>query len=660
MSSFKKIVLGRRVTRADLGLPKDWSKVESWCRKPFRFGPPLDRKERKLTEFDHVDFTKPAEGEFWEKFPSRSMPDTAVTRIDVDKFEELVHTMEGKMTIHEKDMAYKAIKNLKEGAPAHQLTDLPGITVKNAPSIAKCAPEFTETLKKWVEAGFVAGPFTEKPALDLRVNSLMAEEQKDKVRPVLNMSSPKGRSFNDNINKDKVGRSPMSSARQFGQALKKSGRGSIISKMDMKDAYKLIPARPGDFRLQGFYWHGAYFVETQMIFGATTAVNNFDIVAKTIQLLARLVSSIPKGLVQQTLDDTASTGPPDSGWCEEFTANYKRICGQLNIELAADCPKKEKAFTNSTVGTVLGIRFNSTNMSWKLPSNKVADILKDIHTFLTGGHVSLKQTQQLAGRLNNLGQMCPFLKGFRRPLNKLLAGFGEDDNILLPVSDALAADLRVWAAATHSASHWLPIASGPQLPPLSTLRFTSDAAGEVGEADWAGVASLGHDTEGRIWFMCRGQWPENIKTEVDEKGAAFRSKMTTLELVGLFLPFLTIPELLRGRHVSLEVDNKSVVHAWLNKSAKGDLTASALVRALMVVTAFLECRLYVLHTKRNTTRHSYLADCLTRDHTADKAWPEVAEATTWEPPTALWDWLKHPTADWQLGFKLVDNLKKKL
>ena len=37
------------------------------------------------------------------------MPDTAVTRIDVDKLEELVHTMEEKITIHEKDMAYRAI-----------------------------------------------------------------------------------------------------------------------------------------------------------------------------------------------------------------------------------------------------------------------------------------------------------------------------------------------------------------------------------------------------------------------------------------------------------------------------------------------------------------------------------------------------------------------
>ena len=136
--------------------------------------------------------------------------------------------------------------------------------------------------------------------------------------------------------------------------------------------------------------------------------------------------------------------------------------------------------------------------------------------------------------------------------------------------------------------------------------------------------------------------------------------MTTLELVGLFLPFLTMPELVRGRHVSLEVDNKSVVHAWLNKSAKGDLSASVLVRALMVVTAFLECRLYVQHTKRNTTRESFLADCLTRDHTADKAWPDMADARVEDPLADLWGWLEKPTADWQLGFKLIDNLKRRL
>jgi len=82
--------------------------------------------------------------------------------------------------------------------------------------------------------------------------------------------------------------------------------------------------------------------------------------------------------------------------------------------------------------------------------------------------------------------------------------------------------------------------------------------GGWGAQDWAGVASLGHDSVSGIWFVCRGQWPPNIKVAKDEKGAAYSSKMTTPELVGLFLPFLTIPEMVRGRHIIMGVDNKSV------------------------------------------------------------------------------------------------------
>ena len=145
--------------------------MERWCRKPFRFGPPLETRKKKHTEFDHVDFSKPGDEEFWDRFPKRELPEQAVTRVDVGELEKLIEEMKGKMTIHDVDMAQKAIKHLKEGAPAHQLTSLPGITVKNAPSIAKCAPEFTETLKKWVGAGYAAGPFTEKPSPDLRVRN---------------------------------------------------------------------------------------------------------------------------------------------------------------------------------------------------------------------------------------------------------------------------------------------------------------------------------------------------------------------------------------------------------------------------------------------------------------------------------------------------------
>jgi hypothetical protein len=45
----------------------------------------------------------------------------------------------------------------------------------------------------------------------------------------------------------------------------------------MKDAYKLVPAKVKDFRLQGMEWQGRYCVDTQQIFGAATAASNFDV-----------------------------------------------------------------------------------------------------------------------------------------------------------------------------------------------------------------------------------------------------------------------------------------------------------------------------------------------------------------------------------------------
>jgi hypothetical protein len=53
----------------------------------------------------------------------------------------------------------------------------------------------TDALAGWIKAGFVAGPFAKPPLKKLRVNPLMAAE----VRPILNLSAPKGYSFNDAV-----------------------------------------------------------------------------------------------------------------------------------------------------------------------------------------------------------------------------------------------------------------------------------------------------------------------------------------------------------------------------------------------------------------------------------------------------------------------------
>ena len=128
----------------------------------------------------------------------------------------------------------------------------------------------------------MAGPFEAPPLSNFRGNPLMAVDQGENIRPVLNVSLPENASFNDNINFFEMEKVSMSTARRFGFSLCEAGYFAKMSKFNLVDAYKIIPAPLNDFRLQGFCWLQKYFVELKQIFGAKTAVANFDIFGNTI------------------------------------------------------------------------------------------------------------------------------------------------------------------------------------------------------------------------------------------------------------------------------------------------------------------------------------------------------------------------------------------
>jgi hypothetical protein len=650
------------VSRRDLGLPADWETVEGWCRGEARSYsiPPAEKKKKAVKDWGLHDFTKPASPSFWKNFPYRPLPRKPVTRINTDILAKKIARANGQWTVFEKTTAAAALASLKNGANAYQLSYLPGTIQKNAPSIEQHGNVFTTTLSEWIEKGFVAGPFLYPPVPDFRANVLMAEEQKDKVRPILNLSSPKGESFNDNVDEYRVPKTYQSSARLFGQSLLAIGPGALMSKMDMRDAFKLVPARVADLRLQGFCWLGAFFIDSQQIFGGSPSVANFDQVAETVLNIAKSETRLKHAHIHRTLDDVACVASPGTGECQRFTATYKKVCGELGVPLAEDCPLREKAFSNEKQGTVLGVEFNSDRLEWRFSSKKIGDVLSAVHLMQVSQHADLKQVEKLAGRLNNFAQMMPFMHLYKRTLNKFLTDFAGSYEILLPVPGQLVEDLYVWAAVLTDSVGWLPIQRELDNPPCGALKFVSDAAGGKSGEEWIGVASIGLRNESSFWFLCRGEWPPSVTSFVDEKGASLAQKMTTLELVGLFLPILSVPETVRNRNVVLGVDNLGVVFAWENGYAKGDMLASVLVRALGVVAAYLECRIFVQHVPRLTTLASVMADSLTRASTASaEVWSELVGTASYAPPQRLWAWLAEPFLDWDLGLELVEYLKEK-
>ncbi len=73
---------------------------------------------------------------------------------------------------------------------------------------------------------------------NFRCNSLLAVPQETNVHPVLNVSSSKGRSMNDNIDLQCLETVRMTSAKSFGYSIYEAGRGAIMSKLDIVAAYK--------------------------------------------------------------------------------------------------------------------------------------------------------------------------------------------------------------------------------------------------------------------------------------------------------------------------------------------------------------------------------------------------------------------------------------
>ena len=314
-------------------------------------------------------------------------------------------------------------ENRHPGAQTSLKFPLPGIFSKNAKSAFEHGSLLTDTIVHWVKSEMVAGPFDFPPLENFRVNSLMAVKQKNKVRPILNLSAPKYTSFNDAVNENCIHKLEMSSASLFANALRKAGRWALMAKYDICDAYKQVALVAAQWAAFGFKWLGKYFYDITTVFGSKSAPANFALIPDTVVNVVCSLTNVPKGIVHRQLDDVPVVSPASTSFAQTFAAKYVEVCEMVGLQMAEDCPLREKSFGVGTNGTVLGIDFDSVEMSWKLPSAKADGIVNVINMFLAVRTCILKDVQKLHGKLSDFSQMAEFMKGFRFQLLKLLGSF---------------------------------------------------------------------------------------------------------------------------------------------------------------------------------------------------------------------------------------------
>jgi len=491
--------------------------------------------------------------------------------------------------------------------------------------------------------------------IDLQISPLMAAVQKNKVRPILNLSAPEGTSYNDALDPFKILKLTMSSAKKFSQTLLKAGANATFSKQDLVDAYKIIPCNPEEWKFFGFKWLDKFFIDISTPFGSKSAPANFDSFGETILNLTKSETKTNRTWLHRQLDDMPVVSPCNSGITETFTDKYREICSELKVNLAPYCPNNEKAFGPTTEGTVLGIIFNSKTLSWRLPKEKFEDTLTMIYSALSSENISLLNFQKLHGKLNDIIQLNTFLKGFRFHQNKFLSDFAENDSINLKIPASLKKELYVWANCIKDTKNGLPIPDLEIYPNHKTITFISDASGasinltKNNKEDVRGAASLGYKKE-LYFFFGLLEWPESFLKKHPSDSMLF-------ETAGLLIPFLCIPNSLCHKLVILELDNTAILHAWKKKLSKNDELTSILIQCLHLIECSLPCKIFIEHVKRRSSQESILVDNFSRKNTVKtKDLKSIEHLVTHKLKGSLLKWLENTTPDWSFPKRFVNEI----
>jgi len=279
----------------------------------------------------------------------------------------------------------------------------------------RSALDHPDVISKEVESlrleGRIHGPFEEPPLPYFRCSPLGTSTRKrDPKRRVFNHYSwPEIGSVNSQT-ADEEGSIVYESFTYAAAALKESGRGSLMAKLDLKDAYRHIPVRSTDWNLLGFHWMGKYYYPIVLMFGGKSAPYIFNLFAEALHWIIQ--RRIP-GSLRHYLDDFLPIFKPSTSAYEANAAvNWiEDTAKALGLSF-----QPKKTVRPTTRLEFLGLELDSESMEARLPNGKLAYLRETLVNWTTRSRCSLKEVQEIIGYLQFCAQVVPHGRTFIRGL----------------------------------------------------------------------------------------------------------------------------------------------------------------------------------------------------------------------------------------------------
>ena len=303
----------------------------------------------------------------------------------------------------------------------------------NLPSVHSLPTLVGKHIQDERAAGRLLGPLPPALASDCQVSPIgliPKPHQPGKWRLIVDLLSPRGGSVNDAIAVDRC-HMHYTSVLEAATAIRHLGKGSLLAKVDLHQAYRMVPVHADDHPLLGIQWQDNTFVDTALPFGLRSAPKIFSAFADALAWVLHI-----RGVAWQLhyLDDFLLMGPHGSLSCARALQITLDTCSQLGVPVA----------THKTEGpvsrlTFLGIQIDTQEMTLSLPEEKQTRILGLVLSWRSKQTASKRELQSLIGHLSHaamvvlpgrmfLRRMIDLMKTAKHPHHhiRLTAGFRSD------------------------------------------------------------------------------------------------------------------------------------------------------------------------------------------------------------------------------------------
>ena len=275
----------------------------------------------------------------------------------------------------------------------------PWKSLKSAKGNLGCALDHPEVVDQYLTEELaqnrVAGPFHTAWAPYMHISRfgvIPKHHQSNKWRLIIDLSHPVDHSVNDGIPKSLCFLSYITIDSAISNILE-LGRGTLLAKIDIKHAFRLLPVHPADRYLLAMRWKNQIFVDTCLPFGLRSAPKLFNILADLLSWVLEQQGVTP---LLHYLDDFLLMGPPQSPKCQYNLLTVKQVCSLLGIPLAL-----EKMEGPSDSLTFLGITLDTLHMEARLPDDKIQRIRTSVSSWLQKRKATKREILSLVGLLQH-------------------------------------------------------------------------------------------------------------------------------------------------------------------------------------------------------------------------------------------------------------------